>query len=267
MTSVKSWISLYGLLIRTSIKSRMQYKFNFILASFLAALIQISEFLMVAIVLYKFGAIQGWSMYEVGYLFAVMTLSKTLYRTFADEVHHLEKYLVNGELDQLLTRPMPVLLALMPQNFRIMLGEVLQGGFLLVWSLGGIIGSGQAGWTAIPQTLFIILTGAVILFSIGLATATCGFWTTRISELQNLTEDAAGTAVRYPLSLYPNWMKGLLLVVVPVGFVNYVPSLYILHGELGPWVFIATAAAAGISLALSLRFWKFGITKYQSAGS
>lgn len=265
--TLKSWVSLYSLLIRTSIKSRMQYKFNFIFASFLAAFIQISEFLMVAIVLHKFGAIQGWSMYEIGYLVAVMTLSKTLYRSFANEVHHLEKYLVNGELDQLLTRPMPVLLALMPQNFRIMLGEVLQGGFLLVWSLGGMIAGGQTGWTAIPQTLFIICTGAVILFSIGLATATCGFWTTRISELQTITEDAAGTAARYPLTLYPKWMSGILLFALPVGFVNYVPSLYILRGELGAWVFAATTAAAVICLALSLRFWKFGITKYQSAGS
>lgn len=173
--TTRSWLSLYTLLIRTSIKSRMQYKFNFILASFLAALIQISEFLMVAIVLYKFGAIQGWSMHEIGYLFAVMTLSKTLYRTFADEVHHLEHYLVNGELDQLLTRPMPVLLALMPQKFRIMLGEVLQGGFLLWWSLHGMMAAGQVGWSAVPQSLYIIVTGAVILFSIGLATATFGF--------------------------------------------------------------------------------------------
>lgn len=265
--TMKSWISLYGLLIRTSIKSRMQYKFNFFLASMLAALIQISEFLMVAIVLHKFGAIQGWSLYEIGYLFAVMTLSKTLYRTFADEVHHLEKYLVTGELDQLLTRPMPVLLALMPQNFRIMLGEVLQGGFLLIWSLGAMISSGKVDWMAVPQTLFIIGTGAVILFSIGLATATLGFWTTRINELQTITEDAARTAAQYPLSLYPKWMSSLLLIVVPVGFVNYVPSLYILRGELGPWVLAAVAMVAVICLTLSLRFWRFGITKYQSAGS
>lgn len=264
---MRSWISLYGLLIRTSIKSRMQYKFNFFLASILAALIQISEFLMVAIVLHKFGAIQGWSLYEIGYLFAVMTLSKTLYRTFADEVHHLEKYLVTGELDQLLTRPMPVLLALMPQNFRIMLGEILQGGFLLIWSLGGMMNSGKVEWTAVPQTLFIICTGAVILFSIGLATATLGFWTTRINELQTITEDAARTAAQYPLSLYPKWMSTILLIVVPVGFVNYVPSLYILRGELGPWILPSIGGVSLLCLSLALRFWRFGITKYQSAGS
>lgn len=159
-----SWFHLYKILIRTSIRSRMQYKFNFVLGAILAALIQISEFLMVALVLHKFGAIKGWSLHEIGYLFAIMTLSKTLYRTFGNEVHHLEKYLVGGELDQLLTRPMPVLLALMPQNFRIMIGEVLQGGFILCWSLAGMMHSGQIGWTVVPLSLFVIVTGAIILF-------------------------------------------------------------------------------------------------------
>ena len=262
-----SWFHLYKILIRTSIRSRMQYKFNFVLGAILAALIQISEFLMVALVLHKFGAIKGWSLYEIGYLFSIMTLSKTLYRTFGNEVHHLEKYLVGGELDQLLTRPMPVLLALLPQNFRLMVGEVLQGGFILCWSLAGMMNSGQIGWTVIPLSLFVIVTGAIILFSIGLATATLGFWTTRIEELQVITEDAARTAAQYPLTLYPKWMSSLLLTVIPVGFVNYIPALYLLRGEGGVWVLALIAAIALLCLAASLRFWAFGMTKYQSTGS
>lgn len=263
----KSWLLLYAHLVRVSVRSRMQYKFNFVLGTFLAALIQISEFLMVAIVLYKFGAVKGWSLYEIGYLYAVMMLAKTLYRSFGDEVHHLEKYLVNGELDGLLIRPLPVLLTLIPQSFRIMLGEVLQGGFVLGWSLHGLMVSGQIGWAALPLTMFIIVSGAVILFAIGLATATLGFWTTRISELQNITEDAARTAAQYPLTLYPKWMAGLLLTLVPVGLVGYVPSLYILRGELGGWVLLLTFAAAVLCLVLSLSFWKLGLSKYQSTGS
>ncbi|XEC97639.1 ABC transporter permease [Paenibacillus tarimensis] len=258
---------LYSLLIKASIRSRMQYKFNFLLASFLAAIIQIAEFLMVAIVLYKFGAIKGWSLYEVGYLFAVMTLAKTLYRTLANDVHHLEKYLVSGELDQLLTRPVPVLMALMSQNFRIMLGEVLQGGFVLVWALTSMMKTGQISWTAFPMTLFIIVTGAIILFAIGLATATFGFWLTRITELQNITEDAARTAAQYPLAIYPAWLRSFLLFAIPVGFVSYVPALHILRGELGVWVIGGIAIVAVICLSGSLLFWRFGITKYQSTGS
>lgn len=267
MNSIRTWLQMYLLLIRTTVRSRMQYKFNFVLGSLLAALIQISEFLMVAIVLSRFGDIKGWSIHEVGYLVAVMTLSKTLYRSIADEVHHLEKYLVSGDFDQLLTRPLPVLLTLMPQSFRIMIGEVLQGGFILSWSIAGMLRGGTIGWSTVWWTPFIILTGAVILFSIGLATATIGFWTTRITELQTFTEDAARSAAQYPLAIYPKWLSSFLLFAIPVGFVNYLPSLYLVKGQLGAWVLAATAGIALLCLAAALRFWQFGITKYQSTGS
>ncbi|GIP27520.1 ABC transporter permease [Paenibacillus sp. J23TS9] len=265
--SIRYWLDLYAVLIRSSIRSRMQYKLNFMLGTVLAAVIQIAEFLMIAIVLNKFGAVKGWSLYEVGYLFAVMTLSKTLYRTFASDVHHLENYLTTGELDQLLTRPVPILMALMSQNIRLMPGELLQGGAILYWALYGLMSSGQIHWIALPYTAFVIFTGAIILFSIGLVTATVGFWITRINELQTLTEDAAQTAVRYPLILYPSWLRSILLVMIPVGFVNYVPSLFILRGEYGSWLVYGIAPLAGLFLYLGLKFWKFGLTRYQSTGS
>lgn len=116
--------------------------------------------------------------------------------------------------------------------------------------------------TSVPWTLFAIGTGAILLFSIGLATATVGFWITRIAELQNFTEDAARTAAQYPLALYPKWLQSLLLVVVPVGFVSYVPSLYIVRGEYGVWLLAGTALAALLCLAGSLAFWRYGLTKY-----
>ncbi|WP_159882126.1 ABC transporter permease [Paenibacillus puerhi] len=267
LTSSLAAARLYFLLIRASIRSRMQYKFNFVLSSLLAALIQISDFLILAIVMNKFGAMRGWSLYEVGYLFAVMTLSKTLYRTFANEVHNLEKYLVGGELDQLLTRPVPILFALFTQNFRLLPGEFIQGGFVLGWAMNGMLRSGQIGWIALPYTLLAVGTGAVILFAIGLATATVGFWITRITELQNITEDAARTAAQYPLVLYPGWLKSILLFVIPVGLVSYAPSLFILRGEYGGWLLAAIGGAALIVLAASLQFWRYGLTKYQSTGS
>lgn len=265
--TIKYWLGLYAVLIRSSVRSGMQYKFNFILGTILAALVQFAEFLMIAIVLNKFGAIKGWSLHEVGYLFAVMTLSKTLYRMLANDVHHLEKYLTTGELDQLLTRPVPILLALMSQNFRLMPAELLQGSTILFWSLHGLHASGQITWIALPYTLLAIVAGSVILFSIGLATAAVGFWMTRINELQTLTEDSAQTAARYPLAIYPAWLRSILLIVIPVGFVNYVPSLFILRGEYGPWLMPALALVAGIVFCLAMKFWKFGLSRYQSTGS
>lgn len=260
-------LKLYALLIRASIRSRMQYKFNFMFSSLMAALLNVAEFLMIAVIMLKFGSIKGWSLAEVGYLYSVLILSRSIYRMLASDVHHLEKYLVSGDLDQLLIRPLPLLLTLMTQNFTVLLGEVVQSIVILIISMDHLIDSGSITYMAIPLTVIVICSGAVILYTIGLMTATLGFWITRISDLQNLTEDAARNAAQYPLVLYPNWLKYALLTIVPVGFANYVPALYILRQEIGGWVIAATAVFALGFFFLGLRFWSLGISRYQSTGS
>jgi len=260
-------VKLYLLLIKASLRSRMQYKFNFLFSVAMASCIQVSEFLMVALVMMRFGNIKGWTLYEVCYLYGVMMISKAIYRTLASDVHHLEKYLVSGDLDALLTRPVPVLLALMTQNSRVLFAEIGQGIILLVISMRVLMAKGQIEWSAVPLTALIICTGAVILFAIGLATAAAGFWLTRIESLQNMTEDASQTAARYPLTLYPKWLQGALLVLVPVGFVNYIPSLYLLRHEGGIGMLLGTVAVAWVALWLAMRFWKLGLSRYQSTGS
>jgi ABC-2 type transport system permease protein len=262
-----STFKMYMILVRASIQSRMQYKFNFVMSSVMAAMIWVIEFLMIAVVMLKFGSIKGWSLAEMAYLYSVLILSRSIYRMFASDVHHLEKYLVTGDLDQLLTRPLPVLMALMTQNVHILFGEIVQGVAILAISMNMMLQSGQITIWAIPLTLVVIVSGALILFAIGLFTATLGFWITRISDLQNVTEDASRFAASYPLVLYPKWLKYSLLTIVPVGFANYIPALYILRGELGGWIIASTLIFAIGFLYLGLKFWKIGISRYQSTGS
>jgi ABC-2 type transport system permease protein len=260
-------LHMYTLLIRASIRSRMQYKFNFWFSTLLAFIINSMEFLLISLVLWRFGSLKGWSLYEIGYLYATILLSKAIYRSLANDVHHLERYLVSGDLDQLLIRPVPLLLALMTQNFRIMMGEYVQGGIILTVCLQQMMQSGQISWWAVPQTIAVLIIGAVFLFAIGLGTATFGFWITRVSDLQNVTEDAARTAVQYPMDLYPMWLRTLLLTVIPVGAANYLPALYVLRHEFGVWLLPALALFAALFLWAMLQFWRLGMTRYQSTGS
>jgi ABC-2 type transport system permease protein len=155
----------------------------------------------------------------------------------------------------------------MSQNFSMQAGQFVQSFAVLVFAISSLLGSGTVGWLIVPETAFAVLCGAVILFSIGLATATVGFWTMRINELQNVTEDASRNAALYPLDVFPGWLKTFLLTVIPVGFVNYVPALYTVRGEGGPWLLAATGAFALLFVAASLLFWRYGVTKYQSTGS
>jgi len=261
-----SVLRLYIRLVRASVRSRMQYRANFLFTTLIAAVIAAAEFAMVAVMLLRFDHVRGWDVWEIGYLYAVIILAKTIYRTFASDVHNIEKYLVSGDLDQLLVRPVPVLFALMTQNVRLMPGELAQGVAVLAACLSVLLAEGRIEWWAVPLTVYSIVVGAVILFAIGLATATVGFWTTQVEDLQTFTEDAARNAAQYPLLLYPDWLKAILLTVLPVGFVNYLPALYLLKQELGWWVFAATGGAAALTLYGAARFWRHGVSRYQSTG-
>lgn len=260
-------IKLYGLLVRASIRARMQYKFNFIFSSFMILIINVMEFLLIAIILTRFGDIKGWGLLEIGYLYSAIVLSRALYRTLASDVHHIERYLVNGEMDQLLIRPIPVLLALMSQNFNILASDFVQGIVIMSICINGLLATGQITWVSIPLTILVVVCGGLILFTIGLITSTVGFWIIRIRDLQNITEDASRNAAQYPLSLYPKWMQFILLTVLPVGLVNYVPALYIIRGEAGAWVIGLVVLFAAGFLWVGLAFWRIGISRYQSTGN
>jgi ABC-2 type transport system permease protein len=88
-----------------------------------------------------------------------------------------------------------------------------------------------------------------------------------VEDLSVLTDNATTTACQLPLSLFPDWLRTLLLAVIPFGFINYVPAMHIVKGEWGGWTLPLTGAVAALSLAAALWLWRIGVAKYQSTGT
>jgi ABC-2 type transport system permease protein len=261
-------IRLYWKLVSASIRAQMEYKASFLANLFLYGALTSMDFLLVAAILLKFDDIQGWNLYEVGYLYAMATMVQSIYRTIANEIHAFEKYTVHGELDQLLIRPVSPLFILLTRQVNLnQLGGLLQGALILIISL---IGLGRTGgnWEAALIYLPVgLLLGTIVVFSIALVTATTAIWIGRISELQAFTMYAPLTAASFPIHIYPEWLRGILYSILPVAFIAYVPSLFlfdkggeILYLFLPPLVSIA-------ALAASLSFWQYGLKHYHSTGT
>lgn len=262
-----SWMKIWWTLVAANMRASMQYKWNFVLFTLLAAFVSVAEFLGLAVVLHAFGAIKGWSVWEIGYLYGLLMTCKYIYRGLASAVNNFEPYLVTGQLDQLLLRPLPVLLSLMTSRSRKVTGELLQSLAVLGVCIGVLLRDGQVSWWAVPQTMLAAATGTAIMFAVGLATAACGFWLTRIDDLYVLTDNATTTACQYPLSLFPAWLQSILIFVIPFGFINYMPALYIVKGQWGAWILALAAGVAAVSLTASLLLWRLGLTRYQSTGT
>lgn len=245
----------------------MQYKLDFVVSTLLYALLTAVDFLTVAAILYRYPTVGGWNIYEIALLSGIMSTAYGIYRTMAAELHNFEHYLVTGEFDNLLTRPWPTLASLLTRGFDLgRIGAAVQGMVLTAVGLSGVARPGLPVWLAFYVWL-LPLAGAVIILSMNLAAATAGFWLTRIDELTILMTNAPQAAANYPISIYPTWLRRLLLGVIPVGTVAYVPLVYAL-GKGGSALYLwAPFMAAVVFITLSLRLWRLGERHYQSTGS
>jgi ABC-2 type transport system permease protein len=261
-------MTLYWKLVKASLKSQLEYKLAFSFELVMYMILQALDFLLVAAILLKFDTVGGWNLYEVGYLFAISSFVRSLYRVFANDIHTFEKYTVNGEFDQLLTRPVsPLMLMLSRGIYWNQIGGCLQGAIMLVFCLSGMHAQGVSIWPALLYLPVSILCGAVIVFSLGLATATIGFWTAKIDELLAFTHYGPLNAASYPMHIYPGWLRGVLFTLIPVAFIAYVPSLYLFDKGGAFWYVLVSPCVAGVVGWSALRFWRFGIRHYHSTGS
>lgn len=260
-------MQLYLVLIAASLRSRLQYKFDFILTMLLNAVGTAIDFLTVAAILYRFRSVHGWEIYDIALLSGVAGASYGIFRVFAAELATFERYLVGGEFDALLIRPWPTLFTLLGRNFDLSrLGATLQGFLLLTVGLVHHLGKGLSPLLA-AMILLLPLAGAGIIFAINLGTAAVGFFIIRIDELTVFTTNAPMTAANYPISIYPLWLRRLLTGVLPVAAMGYIPLTYALGKGGAAWHLAVPWFTSALAVWIGLRAWEFGVRHYQSTGS
>lgn len=260
-------MKLYFKLVSASVRARMQYKMNFIFSVVSYGIIMMIDFVLLAAILNRFDSVKGWNLYEVGMLYSIASISLSLYRTVAPEIHEFEKYMIEGEFDSLLIRPVSPLVLLLSKNLDLSrIGGILQGVIILCLSLYHLAGTLNLGLLLLFLPIMLI-SGWTISFSLALVTATIAFWTQRIKDFQTFTLYAPFNAANYPMNIYPGWLKIIFFTVIPVAFINYVPMLYLLDKGGSLYYLLLPVIVASLFLYLSLAFWNFGIRFYHSTGS
>ncbi|HLN65054.1 MAG TPA: ABC-2 family transporter protein [Symbiobacteriaceae bacterium] len=257
-------MALYFRLIWAGIRSRMQYKWDFLLSTLLYGVITAADFMTVAAILYRYKSVAGWNVWEVAVLSGMASSGYGLYRVFCSELDGFERYLVTGEFDNLLIRPWPTLASLLARNFDLgRVGAFCQG--LLILTLG-LRGAGVQGWLRVYAYL-VPVAGACIIAALALISAAAGFWVTRINDLVTFMVNAPYAAANYPMDIFPRWLRRLFTVVLPVAAMGFIPMEYGLGKGGSPVALVVPFVAAGVALAVAYGAWRVGERRYQSSGS
>ena len=260
----------YRVLAGAKLRSDWQYRTSFLvlfLASFFATAM---DFVGIAVIFTNTRELGGWSLEQVAFLYGVSGMCFGLADFIVGSVERVGPKVRDGSFDQLLIRPVNVLVNLTASEFGFRrLGRILQGLAVFVVALTFV----TIDWT-LGRVLIIplmVASGTVIAVATWVITSSVSFWTVNTEELANTFTYGGATITSYPLHIFESWLRVTLTYVFPLVFVNYLPALYVLDVTtplaLPSWLRFASPIAAVIAATVAQQVWRHGLRRYQSTGS
>ena len=252
-----------------SIRGEMQYRASFIMSLVFGFLFQSIGFIFVAVILTRFDAVAGWSLWEVGLLYGIRLASHGLWVVSVNQVFRFDQIVQEGEWDRFLIRPVPIWAQLMFTQFRIPpLGDLLSGLVLLGLALARV----EIDWSpAIALFLALaIVGGALIDGAFQLGAAAFAFRYLQTMPLRIVFDDLQGRFGSYPMNIFERPLRVFMTWIVPMAFMAWVPSTVVL-GRTAELPFPAWIAWASPLIGFALMagaIWLFvrQSRNYQSAG-
>ena len=110
-----------------------------------------------------------------------------------------------------------------------------------------------------------LLLGAVMLYCFWLVLATGAFWFVRIEFIVELFEGVY-QAGRWPISVYPDWLRLGFTFLVPLAFAITVPAEG-LTSRLDAPTLAAAAAFTAFLVALTRWLWRTALRRYSGASA
>lgn len=256
---------LAGIFFRVGAMNELQYRVNFIVQLFESSIALATGLIGLSLVFTHTGELAGWSRPELLAVMGVHILMGGLIQAMIQpNMLRLAEDVQQGTLDYVLTKPIDAQVLISVREIRIwqfvniVLGLIVLGVALAL--IGEAVGLLQALIFG-----FALLCGGVMIYSFWLILTTVAFWVVRVENILNLFEGfyAAG---RWPVGIYPAWLRGLLTFLVPVAFAVTVP-VETLTGRLnGATLALAAGLACGF-LILARLIWRIGLRNYAGASA
>ena len=111
----------------------------------------------------------------------------------------------------------------------------------------------------------VLICGGTIIYSFWLMLATLSFWFIRIENILVIFQTMY-EAGRWPIGIYPYWLKFILTFIVPIAFAITVPARA-LTGRLTTEALTLDVGLAVVMLVVSRLFWRIGLRNYSGASA
>jgi len=260
-----NFFRLLAVFFRVSVMGELAYRVNFFMQLFESLLELAASLAGLAVVFSYTDTLGGWRPDEVLALVGVYFLAGgVIGLVIQPGMEQLIQSVRDGTLDFTLTKPEDAQLLVSIQRVEIwQLIDIVLGLGVLVTALIRL-GEKVGGWEAAQFTV-MVLAGAVIIYSFWLILATLSFWFVRVENILEIFRSMY-EAGRWPVSLYPGWLRFGLTFIVPVAFATTVPA-EALTGRLTWETLLGTVVVAALLFIVSRVVWRVGLRQYSGTSA
>jgi ABC-2 type transport system permease protein len=260
----------YLLLVRMWSRAAYQYRVSLLLTG-LAQLLTTSLDLIAILVIYtQVSAIGGFTLAQTLYLYGTTRLAFGASDLVASGVETLADAIRLGTFDIVLIRPVSTLAQVLADQFTPKrFGKLVPALATLVWALTAL----PVHWTVLRAVVCAgtVVCGFCLYCALWVLTGCISFIAVDAGEVANTFTYGSEFATEYPLTIFGRPLGLALTFVLPVAFVTWQPTLYVLGRpdpfDLPGFLRFASPVAALVLSALAALAWRACIRRYRSTGS
>ena len=250
---------------RVGAMNELQYRANFILQLFQSCLTLATGLIGLALVFSYTNELNGWSRPELLAVMGVHILMGGLIRmTIQPNMERLMGDVEDGTLDYVLTKPADSQVLVSVREIRIWQAADVLMGSLVVLAAVLQMQTHVGIWETFGFVAALVM-GGMMIYSFWLMLTSGAFWIIRVDNIIQLF-DGLYQAGRWPVSIYPDWLRTTLTFLVPVAFAVTVPAEAITE-RLTPSILFGSFVFTALSLILSRWVWKIGLRRYSGASA
>jgi ABC-2 type transport system permease protein len=260
-----TYLRLFWIHLRLGVMNELQYRTNLIIQLVQSTVGLATALLGLGIVFSKTDSLAGWRPAELLAIVGVYTLVSGLTQLVVRP--SLARFMEDvrlGTLDFMMTKPVDAQVLVSMRQIEVWkLVDVVVGLVVLavaIAQLGASVGLAEA-----VAFLVALLAGVTIIYSFLLILATCAFWFVRLDNILNIFQSMY-EAGRWPIGIYPPWLRTVLTFLVPIGFAITVPTEGLVGRLTSPNLLGAIALAIALPL-VARAFWRIGVRHYSGASA
>lgn len=259
------YVRMFFQYVAQYMKTRLEYRADLFVEIFSDLLFQAVNLIFILVVFDHTEFLNGWSQDEIIFIYGFFLVPYALFSSFFNIWDFNERYIVKGELDRILTRPIHSLFQVILERMEL---ESLFGaltGLAVMFYAGGRLNL-EFHWYD-PLLFVILVQGGVLVYAgIFVMIACISFWADARTSIMPMMYNI-GNYGRYPVDIYNKAIRFVLTWILPFAFVGVYPAAYFLGKVEWYGYSFFTPVIGLIFFGLSVVIWNEGVKRYRGAGN